>query len=402
MRQDGKLKELLLRSEKMGVPAIDCIVFRKGKCIFRHQSGYSDEARTKPVDGSERYNIYSCSKLITCVAALQLVEQGKLGLDDPVYEYLPEFRHLQKKCGEGADPVAASLIVQNLFAMQGNLAHNAAAPNQPDSLPKQGDDRLEPVTTTMTVRHLFTMTAGLTYNVASPNLLRGMAETKGRLPTREAMKYLAKDPLIFEPGENWCYSLCHDVLAAIVEVVSGQRFGSFVKARIFDPLGMSQSTFLLPEEELGSITAQYRYHEDTKAFVPCGPEVQLCKLGTEYESGGGGCISTVDEYIRFLEAMRTGEQLLKRETIAEMTRPQISGEAQRVFERPGYSYGLGVRCPKPGFGTHDYGWGGAAGAFLAIIPDAETTLFHVQHVLSSPNRSLRMSFVAALLDDLQG
>ncbi len=362
MKQNGQVMELLAQFEKMGIPSIDCVIYHKGKCVFRHQAGYSDEARTKPIDGSERYNIYSCSKPITCAAALQLVEQGRLGLDDAVYEYLPAFRHLQKRC----------------------------------------DNQLLPVETTMTIRHLFTMTAGLTYNCSSPNLLRGKEETNGTLSTRQAMNYMALDPLIFEPGESWNYSLCHDVLAAIVEVVSGERFGSYVKANIFDRIGMSQSTFLLPDEELGSIAAQYRYNAETKSFDSCGPRIQTYKLGTKYESGGAGCVSTVDDYIRFLEALRVGEQILRRDTIAEMIRPQIAGKVQLVFERPGYSYGLGVRCPKPGCDTHDYGWGGAAGAFLAVIPDAEATIFHAQHVLASPNQTMRPSLVTALLHDLQG
>ena len=361
MRQDGQVKALLTQFEKMGIPSIDCVIYHKGECVFRYHSGYSDEAHTKPITGSERYNIYSCSKPITCVAVLQLVEQGKLGLDDAVYEYLPEFRQLQKRC----------------------------------------DDRLEPVETTMTVRHLFTMTAGLTYNCSSPNLQRGKEETHGTLSTREAMKYLACDPLIFEPGTSWNYSLCHDVLAAIVEVVSGMRFGSYVKANIFDRLGMSQSTFLLPDEELSTLAAQYRYDAATGKFDFCGPKIQTYKLGTEYESGGAGCISTVDDYIKFLEALRDGEQLLKRGTIAEMTRPQIAGKVQEVFERPGYSYGLGVRCPKPGCDTYDYGWGGAAGAFLAVIPKFEATIYHAQHVLGSPNQSLRPELVKAFIQDLQ-
>ena len=361
MKQDGQVKALLTQFEAMGIPSIDCVIYHKGQCVFRHQSGYSDEARTKPIDGSERYNIYSCSKLITCVAALQLMEKGGIRLDDAVYEYLPEWRHLQKKCGE----------------------------------------ELLPVKTTMTVRHLFTMTAGLTYNCSSPNLQRGKEATHCVLPTREAMKYLACDPLIFEPGTSWNYSLCHDVLAAIVEVVSGVRFGAYVKANIFDPVGMSRSTFLLPDEELPTVAAQYRFNAETGRFNSCGPKIQTYKLGSQYESGGAGCISTVDDYIKFLEALLRGETLLRRDTIAEMTRPQISGKVQEIFERPGYSYGLGVRCPKPGDDAHDYGWGGAAGAYLAVIPEAEATIFHAQHVLASPNQALRGELANALLHDLQ-
>lgn len=97
MKQNGKVLARIKRNEDMGVPSVDCMIYRKGECIFRYQSGYSDAERTRPINGCERYNIYSCSKPITCCAALQLVERGVIGLDTPVYEYLPEFRDMKKK-----------------------------------------------------------------------------------------------------------------------------------------------------------------------------------------------------------------------------------------------------------------------------------------------------------------
>ena len=123
MKQDGKTLELLKQFEKLGIPSIDCVVYHKGKCVFRYMSGYSDEAHQRPVNGKERYNIYSCSKVITCTAALQLVENDTIRLEDAVYEYLPEFRHMKKTV----------------------------------------DGKLEDVNNVMTIRHLFAMTAGLTY-----------------------------------------------------------------------------------------------------------------------------------------------------------------------------------------------------------------------------------------------
>ena len=124
------------------------------------------------------------------------------------------------------------------------------------------------------------------------------------------------------------------------------------------------------------------------------------KLGTEYESGGAGCISCADDYIAFLENLRSGERLLRRDTIAEMTRPQISKNVAKTYLESGYSYGLGVRCQRPGMDTQNYGWGGAAGAYLAILPEAEASIFHIQHVICSPNQAMRSFFVNALLQDL--
>ena len=361
MKQNGATLDLLKQFEKVGIPSIDCVVFQKGKCVFRYMSGFSDEAKTKKINGSERYNIYSCSKLFTCTAVMQLLERDLLRLEDPVYEFLPEFREMKK------------LV----------------------------DGRQEEVKNTMTVRHLLTMTAGLTYNTVSENLKRGREETNGKMPTREAMKYLAKDPLVFEPGSSWQYSLCHDVLAAIVEVVSGKRFGLFVRENIFDPSGMKRSTFLLPDEELCQIAAQYNYDAKSRKYISCGPRIQTFKLGSEYESGGAGGISTADDYIAFLEALRTGK-LLQSKSIARMTSPQISREADKVFSlsSPDHSYGLGVRCPRPGGSAQDYGWGGAAGAFLGIIPPVDVSFFHVQHVLNAPNAVSRKDLRKTILQDL--
>ena len=363
MKQNGETLNLLKTLETYKIPSIDCVVYHRGKCVFRYKSGYSDAARTKPIDGTERYNLYSCSKLITCTAALQLVEQDIIRLDDAVYEYLPEFKHMTK-------------IV---------------------------DGRRENVRNTMTIRHLFTMTAGLTYNTRSENLCRGMAETNGAMPTREAMKYLACDPLIFEPGASWNYSLCHDVLAALVEVASGKRFGLYVKENIFDPVGMTHSTFLLPDNELPELAAQYRFNANSGKYDCLDPHIQSYKLGTEYESGGAGCISTADDYIAFLENLRSGERLLHHDTITRMTCPQISKNAEKALTAWGtteYSYGLGVRCPKPHGTKRDYGWGGAAGAYLAIIPEQEVSLFYVQHVLSSPVQQIRKQLPDIVLKDL--
>ena len=369
MDQRGKIYDLLKRFEALGIPLIDCIVYHRGKCVFRHMSGFSDEAKQKPANGKELYNIYSCSKLITCTAALQLVERGDIQLDAPVYDYLPEFRKLTKRVG----------------------------------------DRIEPVKNTMTVRHLFSMTAGLTYATGTENLKRCYADTKGEMPTREVMKYLAQDPLAFEPGEGWLYSLCHDVLAAIVEVVSGVRFGEYVKKHIFDPVGMTRSTFLLPDERLPEIAAQYKWLDDEQKFVFVGPRITPYKLGSRYESGGAGCVSTVEDYIAFLEALRAGEMLLRRDTVKLMSTPQIPErftqeaipEPPRPFMVAGYSYGLGVRCPKPGVAKPDFGWGGAAGAYYAILPEAEATIFYAQHVRNSPNKPLRIELPTSLADDLR-
>ena len=350
-------KSFLNQFESLGIPGFTISVLHKGKVVFRETRGVSDENGTA-MSGKERYNIYSCSKVITCTAAMMLIEEGKMRLDDEVALYLPAFGDMRVK--------QAGAIVK-------------------------AEKRI-------TLFHLFTMTAGLNYDCGSAEILRGKQETEGTAPTVEMMKYIAQMPLEFEPGANWNYSLCHDVLAAVVEVVSGKRFGEFVKERILDPMGMKHTTFLLPDEEIPTLAAQYRF--ENNGYTNVGREIQTYKLGSLYESGGAGAISTVDDYIRFLEGLRTGK-LLSEASIERMTRDYLSEEQRAACWVPeGYGYGLGVRVPRAGYPRTDYGWGGAAGAYLAIDPTNEISLYYAQHVLASPNGNQRNALTEAVKLDL--
>ena len=225
-------------------------------------------------------------------------------------------------------------------------------------------------------------------------------ETDGKCPTREAMKYLAKEPLLFEPGDRWEYSLCHDVLAAFVEVISGEKFEDYVKKNIFDVVGMRDSTFMLPESEIETIAPQYRF-ENGKA-VNVGKHIANYKIGSEYASGGAGGIATVDDYIKFLEGLRT-HKLIKPETLKLMITDRLSEHQKRTYwTKDTHGYGLGVRCPKGDKRYMDFGWGGAASAYLAVDMENEISIYFGAHLRSSPAQGLRSMlyrFVRAELID---
>lgn len=336
-----KLTQALDSYLDKGIPGYDCIVYHKGKCVYRHQNGYSDKENKIPMNGKELYNIYSCSKVLTCTAALMLYERGMLKLEDKLSEYLPEFANMRVKTENGT---------------------------------KKAENDI-------TIKHLFTMTAGFSYDLNSPQIVKCKEETNGKCPTREVMKYLAKEPLLFEPGEKWEYSLCHDVLAAVVEVVSGMKFGDFVKENIFKPLNMNNSTFSLDDSELDRICSLYYVDSDTNTVMKRSKSLDY-KFGTEYESGGAGCISTVEDYIKFLEGVRTGK-LITPETIKLMATDYLTDKQRESCWVENYGYGLGVRCSTGNDDLTDFGWGGAAGAHLAIDIENEFTLFYAQHVLNS-------------------
>lgn len=345
---------------ELGVPGFDLAVYQDGKCILRHINGYSDLENKVKMNGSERYNIYSCSKVITCVAAMQLWEKGLFSLEDKLSDYMPEFAEITVKTDDGIKKAENPILI----------------------------------------RHLFEMTAGFSYNCRSPQIITALSETNGKCPTREMMKYLAKESLLFEPGDRWEYSLCHDVLAALVEVISGEKFEIYVKKNIFEVAGMGRSTFMLPEDELNTLAEQYRF-ENGRA-VNVGKSIVPYKLGSEYASGGAGCISTVDDYIKFLEALRT-YKLLKSETLKLMMTDRLTDLQKRTYwSSSTHGYGLGVRCPMGDKRYVDFGWGGAACAYLAVDVENKISLYFGAHLLSSPVQGLRFMlyrFVRAELID---
>ncbi len=342
------------------IPGFDLVVYQGGKCVLRYMNGYSDLENKVEMNGKEKYNIYSCSKVITCTAALQLWEKGLFSLEDKLSDYMPEFKEMTVKTDDGIKKAEKPILI----------------------------------------KHLFEMTAGFSYTCDSPQLKKAFVETEGKCPTREVMKYLAKEPLLFEPGERWQYSLCHDVLAAFVEVISGLKFEDYVKKNIFDVLGMNDSTFMLPEEEIEDVCQQYCF-ENGKA-VNVGKHIVTYKLGSEYASGGAGGISTVDDYMKFAEGLRT-YKLLKPETIKLMMTDRLSEEQKVIFWiKDAHGYGLGVRCPKGDKRYIDFGWGGAASAFVAVDIENEISIYYGAHLLCSPVqglRSLLYRFVRAELVD---
>ena len=342
----------------IGVPFYDCIVMKDGKMVYRNMNGFTDaEQKIKP-DGKELYNIYSCSKLITCVAALQLLEKGAFRLDDNLSEYMPEFSDMSVRTESGLVKSKNPIRIWNLF----------------------------------------TMTAGFSYDVSSPWLKKCREETAGACPTREVMKYLAKEPLWFEPGEHWAYSLCHDVLAALIEVVSGQKFGDYVQDHIFDPLKMNNSTFKRKKFGVEKIVNQFKYDTETKTCFETNKENEL-QIGSEYESGGAGCISTVEDYIKLEEAIRKGDIILGKETTKLLYTNAINQkQSETLWENARYGYGLGQRCPKDA-SRSDFGWDSMAGSLHSIDIKNGISLYFGTHVLRQvPLCARRLELVSITRD----
>ena len=349
------------------VPGNSVVIYKDGKKVFEYSSGYSDLEKKIKKTGEEQLYIYSCSKVATVTAALQLYEQGKFLLSDPLYEYLPEFKKMYVKDG----------------------------------------DRIKAAENPITIRDLFTMTAGLSYATNTPAFEKARKLTDGKMDTRTVIKCLAEEPLLFEPGARWNYSLCHDVLAVLAEVVSGMRFSEYMKKYIFEPLDMNNSYYHTPNDVI--ISPQYIYEiQDTKNIVELQQKEHTIGVvkraygnelvfGENDDSGGAGIITTVDDYAKFAAALAnsgTGlnnNRILSSATVKLMKTNQLN-EAQRKTMNwrrlRGYGYGLGVRTliDKAESGSNssigEIGWGGAAGATIIADTEEKVALFYAHHMLN--------------------
>ena len=355
-------KKLCQKFLDMGIPNFDLIIYKDGECILRHMGGYVDKDKQIPTSGKEKYHIYSCSKLVTCVAAMQLWEKGMFSLEDDIADYIPAFKELIVKTETGTRKANNSIKILDLFRM----------------------------------------TTGMTYDMSYPELAEYLNIPNNPCPTVEVANILAKAPLNFEPGENWVYGLNHDVLGALVEILSGEKFEDYVKNHIFDPLGMENSSFLHPLEDWEGFAQQYQYNKETGEFIPYWGK--KCYFGKGHASGGGGCVSTVEDYIKFLEALRIGDIVLKKETIKLMATDHLEDKHREGYHGKDFEmgYGLGMRTPRLDPNRPEFGWGGAAGAYASVDPVNNTTMFYVQHVLTSPNASLRPWLYRAARADILG
>lgn len=348
------LADYLDSLEKEGIPGCDCVIFHNHKPVFRHTTGFADAGKTKLLTSANTYWLFSATKLITCTAVMQLIEKGKVALDAPVADYLPEYKRLNVKCGTDVVP-----------------AKN-----------------------TITIRHLLSMQSGLNYNLQAPSILKVLEETENQATTRQVIRELAKEPLEFEPGTHFLYSLSHDVLGAVIEEASGQKLGEYLDEHILKPLGMKNTGFELTPDREANMSEQFEFHMDTMTSKPIS--INNCyQLSNKYESGGAGLISTADDYILFLDAMcnngvsADGFRVLTRESIDLMRKDQMNDISKKDFDgwgRGGYSYGLGVRTlvekEKSGAKSPlgEFGWDGAAGAYSVVDVENHLAIFYIQHV----------------------
>tara|TARA_R110002072_G_scaffold46082_6_gene127905 strand:- start:7795 stop:9012 length:1218 start_codon:yes stop_codon:yes gene_type:complete len=311
------------------------------------------------------YRMYSNTKIVTSVAAMMLWEAGKFDLDDPLEKFIPDFANLQVLKAD------ASSI-----------------------------EDTEPANSSITIRQLLSHTSGLSYGFIEPESIIDKAYIEGGVNALATngqtlaglCEALGKQPLVFQPGTFWRYSLATDVTARLIEVISGQAFDEYLKEHIFQPLGMLDTDFYVPEEKQDRFSTMYRPEDFldplAKGLVKADDPVEgsYSKPNT-FLSGGGGLCSTVLDYIKLIQLIVNngewqGTRLLKTETLDLMRTNQLPEGVVVNFpmwDMPGTTFGLGFALKEqPGEGEPEgaigeYHWGGMAGTHSWMSPGTGIT-----------------------------
>lgn len=334
-------------------PGVDCIITKNHNRIYRYYTGKSDIANNVAINGKEKYIIYSMTKMVTCVCALQLLEKDKYNLDDPLSKFIPAFSDMNYRQANGSIVKARNPI---------------------------------------TIRHLFSMSAGFNYNIEEKCITKEARKKESN--TQSIVKSFSKMVLDFEPGSHFQYSLCHDILGALIEIWSGMKFSDYFEKYIAHPLEL-KNTFFSKYNNENVVNLAKIYKVNPYEPFDDRPQWNPYVFCDNYESGGAGLISTTEDYSIFLEALANdgfsgkGYQLLKKDTIELMKTNQLSEVQLEDFHkmRNGYGYGLGVRTHmQPEISGSlspigEFGWDGAAGAFSMVDLKNKISLTYFQHAL---------------------
>jgi CubicO group peptidase (beta-lactamase class C family) len=397
-RLDAHLKRCYINAGRF--PGTQLLIYRRGKVVHNAVQGFADIERKLPVKNDTIYRIYSMTKPITSVAFMMLFEEGRVALDEPVHKYIPEWRDLSVFVGG----IAPAFITR-------------------------------PMSRPMLIVDLLRHTSGLTYgfqqrtnvDAAYRGKKIGEVEKAGTLQTM--VDELSKLPLEFSPGDAWNYSVATDVIGYLVEKIGGMPFDQFLKQRILDPLGMSDTGFYVPSDKAHRLAACYSADpkgdaadRNDRMKLQDDPTTSSFLSPPSFISGGGGLCSTVADYLTFCRALLNGGELggvrlLGPKTLALMTSNHLPGGrelpemSRSLFSEASYNgigFGLGFSITMdpaktliPG-SRGEYAWGGAATTSFWIDPAEELiTIFMTQVMPSNAyplRRELRTMVYAAITE----
>ncbi len=369
------------------------MIARNGKVVYTETYGLADREENQPMTEDAIFRIYSMSKPITGVALMILYEEGKFFLNDPVARYIPELANLEVAISTADGNTKVASDGTNSRTIGAGDASKAGKTRKPKRQP--------------TIRDLMRHTAGFTYGFFGNTEVDKMyreKEVMGQKDLKAFVTELGQVPLQYEPGTRWHYSVSVDVQGRVVEAVSGMSFGEFLKKRLFTPLGMKDTGFIVPKDKLDRFAQIYSPEgtsEGSDLFLRRNTSTKLVRSperidegymeGATFEGGGGGMVSTARDYLRFSQMMLNGGELdgvriLSPKTVELMTTNHL-GDLPMGFGRTGVGFGLGfaVTLNQGDIGelgsTGEYNWGGAAGTKFWIDPQENLIgLFMVQSI----------------------
>ena len=363
------------------IPGCQVLVSRHGIPAYFESMGLMDRERGKAMRDDTIFRIYSMTKPITSVALMMLWEEGRFQLTDPIHRFIPSWRD-QRVWQEGV-----------------------------------GDEMVtRPPLAPPTMQHILSHTAGLTYGGLLPGLetpvdeaYRGLGVARGEGETlREFADKLGRVPLLYDPGQRWCYSLATDVCGALVEIISGQPFEVFLQERILQPLGMVDTGFRVSDEQVDRFAACYMRLPDKRLILEDDPETSHYRHKRNFFSGGGGLVGTTTDYMAFCEMLRqggqyNGYQLLGRRTLELMTANHLLGGqslAQMALgafsetANAGVGFGLGFastldEVASASVGAGDFYWGGRASTLFWVDPEEDLQVIFMTQLIPSSTFNFR-------------
>lgn len=336
------------------IPGAVMLIKRHGKVAYYETFGVRDPATNAPMTASSIFRIYSMSKPVTTVAAMMLVEEGKLALNDPVAKYIPAFKDVKVGVERKRE--------------DGGVTLEFEAQKRP-----------------MTVQDLMRHTSGITYGFFGEGMVKKMYVDahvfNGDFDNAEFASRIANLPLAYQPGTTWDYSHSTDILGRVVEVVSGKSLYDFEKERLLDPLGMKDTSFYVTDKAKQGLIAE-PFPNDRK--IGNDAEMNDPRIERKWQSGGGGMVSTTGDYARFLQMLANGgilegKRYLSPKTIAYMGANHIgpgSGVVPGPYYLPGLGFGFGLGfavrtdagiAPMEG-SVGEMNWSGAGGTTFWLDP----------------------------------
>ena len=358
-RRLAQIQPLMEREVLSGnVAGMSAMVFQGGHEQFFGTAGLADREQGRPIARDTIFRLFSMSKPVTSAACMLLVERGELDLCTPVGDYLPQYANMKVCSPDGLVPAERPVLVMDLMSMSSGLSYPGNSDESDRAVARVFDEEQR------------RMDAG------------------DPMTTQQLMAAVGECPLAFQPGLAWRYGLSADVVAAVVEKVSGMRFGEFLQQELFGPLGMVDTGFWVPPEKMNRFAQVYRRHDDgLKPFLGRNLAVGRYDVPPAYEAGGAGLVSTVDDYMRFArmllgEGMLEGTRVFSPRTVALMRQPQLPAEKLgNYWEAPqGYEYGHLMRVMVrdgwcAGLCSHgEFGWDGWLGTYFTVAPQEDMTL----------------------------